>query len=81
MYGQAQTPQQTIEQVMEMTGWLQFITNLKDAFKEIQVQDISLDKLEHLRQGRYTTKDYTIKFKDNLDLLTTDRKFDSTRKD
>jgi len=63
MYGLAQNPQQTIKQVMETTGWLQFITNLKDTFKEIQAQDISLDKLEHLRQGRYTTEDFMIKFK------------------
>src|SRR6266542_3912389 len=62
-YGLAQTPQQTIEQVLETTGWLQFITDLRDAFKEIQAQDISLDKLERLRQGRYTTEDFTIKFK------------------
>jgi len=48
---------------METTEWLQFITNLKDTLKEIQAQDISLDKLEHLCQGRYTTEDYTIKFK------------------
>ncbi len=63
MYGLAQNPQQTIKQVMETTGWLQFITDLKDTFKEIQAQDISLDKLERLRQGRYTTKDFIIKFK------------------
>src|SRR6266511_1603850 len=62
-YGLAQNPQQTIKQVMETTGWLQFITDLKNTFKEIQAQDISLDKLEHLRQGRYTTEDFMIKFK------------------
>ncbi len=82
IYGLAQTPQQTIEQVLETTGWLQFITDLKDAFKEIQAQDISLDKLNTYDKEDTLPKILRLNSRlDNLDLPMTDRRFNFTRKD
>ena len=62
-YGTTLQPPQTLQQVLEVLGWIQFIVELRQAFAEVQAQDISMDKLEHLRQGQYTTEDFTVKCK------------------
>ena len=61
--GIAANPPQMLDQVMEATGWQGFANILRQAFSEIQAQELSMDKLEKLQQGAYTMEDYTVKFK------------------
>ena len=61
--GAAANPPLTLDQAMVAMGWQGFVDTLRQAFSEIQAQELLMDKLKKLKQGSYTTEDYTVKFK------------------